>query len=111
MGFFLPLFAELSHLGGNFQIMRLFVKSRDGLAVLEENHGRTFLVGVPQLGDLGVILALHRNHRQTVRQQGFGAQDIFLNGRFSIGVVNVDQDRLVFGKLGEDLVHVIVLGH
>ncbi len=101
---------ELSNTRYDFQIMRLFVQTRHGSSILEQNHGRRLLVGIPQLGNLGIILLFDGNECSAVRQELFGAENVIFNSVLGVGIIEVDEHGLVFGKQGKDFFHGVVLG-
>ena len=103
--------AVFAHLRNNLQIVRLLVKAHLGLAILEEDHGGGLVGRIPQLGQLRVVLLLDAAHRAPVLEEGLGPEDVVLDLVLGVGVVEVDEDRLVFGEQVDDLVHGIVLGH
>ena len=78
--------------------MRLLVQTRDRSSIPEQNHGRRLFVGIPQLGNLGIILLFNGNERRAIRQQLFGTENVIFDLVFRVGVVKVDEDGLVFGK-------------
>ena len=103
--------AVLADLGHDLQVVGLLVQAHLGLAVLEKDHGGGLVGRIPKLGELRVVLLLDAAHRAPVLEEGLGPEDVVLDVILGVGVVKVDEDRLVLGKQVDDLVHGIVLGH
>ena len=103
--------AVLADLGYDLQVVSLLVKAHLGLAILEKDHGGGLVGRIPKLGELRVVLLLDAAHRAPVLEEGLGPEDVVLDIILGVGVVEVDEDRLVLGEQVDDLVHGIVLGH
>ena len=103
--------AVLADLGHDLQIVGLLVQAHLRLAILKEDHGGGLVGRIPKLGELRVVLLLDAAHRAPVLEEGLGPEDVVLDFVLGVGVVEVDEDRLVLGEQVDDLVHGIVLGH
>mmetsp|Transcript_20804 Transcript_20804/g.28921 ORF Transcript_20804/g.28921 Transcript_20804/m.28921 type:complete len:218 (+) Transcript_20804:98-751(+) len=101
--------AKLSNLGNNLQIVRFFENSSHGLSVLEQNHRRSLCVTIPKLGKFRIILLFDTADSGSVLQQSFGTENIILDVSFRVGIVKIDQDRKLFRKQSQNLIHSVVL--